>query len=124
MEDTTFTQRQLHHTGGGCAPQELSLGTFNIRNIRGSKPAKAIQAVQIGGFDPMILTETNITYQDYCCNRLRYDVVYSTMITKADGGTHGGVGLGMWELPQGLNLYSTRFHGENMVSCEFVTGKN
>ena len=51
-------------------PQVLSLRNFNICNGWGFGIAQAIQAVQIGGFDPMILTETNINDQNYCHNRL------------------------------------------------------
>ena len=57
--------------------------------------------VQISGFDLMILTETKISDQTYCCNRLGYDVVCSPMIAKADGGAQGGVGPVVWNRPQG-----------------------
>ena len=44
----------------------------------------------------MILTDTNITNQDYCRNRLVYNVVCLLEITMAAGGVQGGVGLVVW----------------------------
>ena len=46
-------------------PWGLFLGNFNIRNVRGLGLAQAIQEVHIGGFDLMILTDTNTTSQAY-----------------------------------------------------------
>ena len=40
-----------------------------------TRPVQAIQAEQIGGFDLMILTETKVTNQSYCCDRMIYDMV-------------------------------------------------
>ena len=62
-------------------PWGLSLGTLNICNSRGSVIVQAIRAVQIGSFDLMILTETNINDQDFCHRSLIYDVVFPSMIT-------------------------------------------
>ena len=72
-------------------PLRISLGTLNINDGRGSGIAQAIWAVQIDGFDLIILTETNITYHSYCCNGLWYDVVCSTIIMAASGGAQGYV---------------------------------
>ena len=58
----------------------MYLGTFNICNGRVFGLVQGIRAVQIGGFDLMILTETNITERDYCCNILGYNVVYLQII--------------------------------------------
>ena len=49
--------------------------TLNISNGRGFGLAKAILAVQISGFDLMILIEAKTTNQDYCRYRLGYNVV-------------------------------------------------
>ena len=57
------------------------------------KGNKVIQEVQIGGFDLMILVDTNITNQAYFRNRLGYDVVCSPIIPTASGGIQGGVCL-------------------------------
>ena len=43
----------------------LSTRTLNIRDGWGYGLAQAIRAVQIDGFDPMILTEANTTEYDY-----------------------------------------------------------
>ena len=51
---------------------------------------QAIQAVQISDFELMILTDTNITNQAYCRNRMGYDAVCSPMITTAAGNSQGG----------------------------------
>ena len=56
-------------------PWVLSLRTLNINNGRGSGIAWSTQAVNIGGFNIMILTDTRITDEDYFRNRLGYDVV-------------------------------------------------
>ena len=77
-------------------PQGLSIRTFRICNGQGFGLAQAIRVTWIGGFDLMILTNTNINNQDYCRNRLGYDVVCSQAITTADGDTQEGVGLVVW----------------------------
>ena len=46
-------------------PQGLSLGTYNIRDSWGFSIAQSTRAVQISGFDLMVLTETNISDQSY-----------------------------------------------------------
>ena len=40
----------------------------------------------LGGFNAMLLMETNITNQYYCHNMLEYDVVCSPDITTTTGG--------------------------------------
>ena len=66
-------------------PWGISLGNLKIRNDRGSSLAQATWAVQIGGFDLMIMTETKINDQDHCCIRMGYDVVVPpTRITVED----------------------------------------
>ena len=69
----------------------------------------------------MILTETKISNQAYCRNRLVSDVVCLLMITTMYGGAQGGVCLVIWDQPQGWILELTRFHGPNMVKYEVVT---
>ena len=71
----------------------------------------------------MILTETNITDQAYCCNILGYHVVCFLVITTASGGAQGGVGLVFQDRPQVCSLESTRFHGKNLVSYDVVKYK-
>ena len=53
----------------------LSLGKFKICDGLGFMLAQDIWAARICGFDIMILTETKITDQDYCCNRMGYNGV-------------------------------------------------
>ena len=57
-------------------PRRLSIGTFNIRNGWGFRITHAIRAVQIGGFDLMILMDTKVNNQAYCHNMMGYDVVF------------------------------------------------
>ena len=66
-------------------PQGFFLGNYHIRNVRVSRIAQAIRAAYIGGFDLMVLMDTNITDQYYCCNMIGYNVVYSKEIMVADG---------------------------------------
>ena len=103
--------------------QGISLGTFNLRGGRDSGLTQTIRAVQMGSFDLMILTETIITDQDYFCNRLGYNVVFSPMTTAAAGITQGGVGLVVQDQPQGWRVKSKRFHGPNGVIGEVVTDR-
>ena len=60
-----------------CQPSHttrLVIGKFNIQDGRDFGLAQAIWAVDRGGFDMMILTETNISTTTHCLNRLRYEV--------------------------------------------------
>ena len=41
----------------------------------------------------MVLTETKVTGQAYCKNRLGYDVVCSSMVKTDAGGVQEGVGM-------------------------------
>ena len=56
-------------------PPLLSLGNYHIRNDRVSGIAQAIWEARIDGFIIMIMTETNITDQEYCLNSMGYNVV-------------------------------------------------
>ena len=83
-------------------PWVLFLEVFNIRDVRGIGLAHAFQEVHIVGFDLMILTDTNTTYQAYLCNRLVYDVVCSPSIMTASGGASWGDGHGHQGLITGM----------------------
>ena len=85
-----------------AAPPVLSLGTFNIHGVRDSGLTQAIQALQIGVFDLMVLTDTKITNLACFLNSLRYDVLCSLMITTEDVCAQGGSGLGRPGLTPGL----------------------
>ena len=104
-------------------PLGLSLGTFNIRNARGSRILQDIWVVQIGISDLMISTETNITDHAYCCNKLGYDVVCLLMRTKADSGYQVGVCLVIRDWPQVWSLDQTRLHESKLMSCKVVTNR-
>ena len=52
-----------------------------------------------------------------------YNAVCSRAITTAAGNARGGVGLVIRDQPQGCSIDSMRFHKPNVVSCEFVNGK-
>ena len=72
----------------------------------------------------MILTETNITNQSYCRNRLGYDVICLHAIMVATGGAQG---RRRWVLvvryrSQDWSIALTRFHGPNMVIYKVVSG--
>ena len=54
---------------------------------------QAIQALQVGGFNQMVLTKTKVNVLVYFHNRLWYDMVCSSAIKTAAGGEQGGVGL-------------------------------
>ena len=66
-------------------PRGISLGTLKIYDDWGSGLTHAIQAVHIGSFGLMILTETKINDWGFCLNRLGYDVVLFPMSTMAAG---------------------------------------
>ena len=70
-------------------PWGLSIGTLNIRNGQGYGLMQAIRAVQIDGFDLMILLDNKITNQAYCHSSLGYNVFYSLMSMAAAGGAQG-----------------------------------
>ena len=105
-------------------PPGLSIGKYHIHNGRGSGIMQAIRAARIGGFELMILTETNINDQAHFRNMMGYDVILSKATTTADGDAKGGVGMIIREKPQVWNINSTRFHGPNMVSCKVITRKS
>ena len=100
MSGTAFTQSR-HHCATICfSPRDYLLVPTTPAADRDFWIAQAICAVQISGFDLMVVTETKITYQDYCCNRLGYNVVCFPDTTLAAGSAQGGVGLVVWDQPQ------------------------
>ena len=84
--------------------------------------AQAIQAVDRGGFDMMLLTKTNISTTVYCRNRLEYVVKCSAERPSSAGGYQGGIEIVTKERPVGWGIESTCYHRPNMVSCEIFTG--
>ena len=84
--------------------------------------AQAIQVVEHGVFDVMILTETKIQSEAYSHNRLGYDVNYLVVRPSISGVYQGGVDLVTRERPIEWGIDSTRYHRPNMVSFEIVTG--
>ena len=104
-------------------PWVLSLGNCNIRNGRGPGLVQVIQGARIGGFDLINLTETKITYQDYCRNRMGYNAVLTQAIITVAGDAQGGGVLVIRDQPQGWIIESTHFHGTKVVSIEVVTDK-
>ena len=85
-------------------PRGLFLGDYHIRDIWVSRIAQAIQAERIGGFDLMILTETNIINQNYSQNRMAYNVVLSKEIRTADDGAQGRVVMIFRDQHQGWSI--------------------
>ena len=73
--------------------QVLSLRNYHIQNGQVYGIPQAIRAARIGGFDLMILTETNITDQAYFQNRMRYNMVLLQAIMTAGGEVQELMGL-------------------------------
>ena len=121
MAGTASTRCHCH--AGRRAPGDYPFGNYHIRDGRGLGIVHYIRAAWIGGFDRTILTETKITDQDYCRNRMGCDVVCSKAIISADGDEQEGVGTTVGDQTQGWSIDSTRFYGPNVVRCEVVAGK-
>ena len=49
--------------------------------------------MQLGNYDMMLLTETNILDEEYCHNHLGYNVVCYQALGTVDGGAQGVLGL-------------------------------
>ena len=103
-------------------PPGLTIGMLNIRYGRAFGIVQAVRAVELGRFDLMVLTGTNISTSVYCWNWLGCDIVYSLSWPAIARGVQVGVGLVSWDRPMGWSLESTRFHGSNMVSCNIIPG--
>ena len=100
----------------------IAIGTLNIQYGRGFGMALYIRAVNRSGFDVMLLIETKIQSEAYLHNRLRYNVTCLAARPSRSRGYQDGVGMGTMESPVGWGVDSMRYHGSNVVSCEFVTG--
>ena len=70
----------------------------------------------------MVLMETKFANHYYCQNRLGYELVCSAAIMPVARGAQGGVGLVIWDQPQGWSIELTRFHGPNPLIFEVFTG--
>ena len=98
-------------------PPRIAIRTLNIQDGRGFGMAQAIQAVDRGSFDMMLLTKTKISTTVYCQNRLGYEVNCSSAHPSSAGVYQGGVIIVTRERPVGWGIESTRYHGPNMVIC-------
>ena len=87
-------------------PPGIAIGTLNISDGQFFGLAQAIRAVERGGFDVMLLTETKISTTAYCWNRLGYEVTCLTALPSRSGGAQGGVGLVFRERPVGSGVES------------------
>ena len=74
-------------------PPRLAIGTLNIRDDRGFRLAQAIWAVECGGFDVMLLTDTKIQTEPSSHKCLGYDMTCSKVRPYSSRGYQGGVGL-------------------------------
>ena len=83
---------------------------------------QAIQAVERGRFDVMLLTKTQIQSEAYSHNHLGYDVTCSVVRSSSAMGDQGGVGLVTRVRTVRWGIESTRYHGPNVVSFKIVTG--
>ena len=77
----------------------LAIRTLNIRYRWGFGLEQAIQTVERGFFDIMLLTKTKIQSETYSHNRLVYDVNCLTVRLSSSRGSQGGVELVMRERP-------------------------
>ena len=105
-------------------PLGLSLRNYHLRESTGSKISQAIWATRNGGFNLMILTETNITNHIYYRNRMGYNVVWLETIISADSDIQGGVRMIIKDQTQGWGIGWTHFHRTNVRSCKIITRKN
>ena len=65
---------------------------LSIRNGMDFRLAQAVQEVKLGGFNLMVLTETNISTAAYCRNWLGYDIACLPAWTTSSGGAQGCMG--------------------------------
>ena len=70
----------------------------------------------------MVFTDTKVTYQAYCHNRLGYDVVCLPKIMMNISRVYGGVVLVVWDQPKGWIVESTRLHRLNMARSDIFYG--
>ena len=84
--------------------------------------AQAIQAVERGVFDVMLLTKTKIQSETYLHNRLGYNLTCSAARPSSARGTQGRVGMVTSERPVVWRIESTLHHRPNVVRCKIVTG--
>ena len=103
-------------------PPGIAIRTLNIWDGWEFGLAQAIQAVEHGGLDVMVLTETNISMKSYCWNRIGYDVTFLTAHPTRAVGFQGGFGLVTRKRPAGWRIESTHYHMPNVVSCDLITG--
>ena len=85
---------------------------------------EAIQAVQKGNYNIMLLTETKIHDSVYFPKLLGYDV-YCSMVTATATEVRrekGRAGITSRERPEGWLIGLTRFHGTNMASYDLIMG--
>ena len=93
---------QIHHGGDHlhlappppqirpACPMGINLWTYNIQDGCGFGIPQAIQAVERGNYDLMLLTDTNITDAVYFHNCLVYGVVCSRASFTTSGVSQGG----------------------------------
>ena len=68
---------------------------LNIRNVRGFGIAQAVRAVDLGGFELMVLTEMRISVAVYFRNRLGYEIFCLLAQPASSGGIAGRCGPGL-----------------------------
>ena len=67
-------------------------------------PPQAIRAVQIGNYNLMLLTETNIPYEAYCYNRWGYGAVCSQIVGTTAKGAQWRVDLVIRKRPESWSV--------------------
>ena len=81
-------------------PQGLNPGMYNILYVQGFGLSQAIWEVQISNYDMMIMTETKISNDVHCHNRIVYDVVCSPEVATAVGGAKDEVVMVVYDRPK------------------------
>ena len=82
----------------------IAIATLNIRDGRGLGLAQAIQELECGGFDNMLLMDTKIQTEVYCHNRLGCNFTCLAARPPSAGEAKGGVGMVTREWPDGWGV--------------------
>ena len=117
MAGNASTRSHHHRSNRRRAPRDYPLGPSKYATARKSVFTQAIRAVQISGFDLIILKNNKITDHASCNRRLKYDVVCPSMITREVGRAQGGVCLTVW------SVELMRFYGTKVVICEVIINR-
>ena len=103
-------------------PPGLNLRTYNIRYSFILGLLQAIQAVNMGNYDVMLLAEWKISEVVYCKTTSVKKLFAQEKPPPQPEEHRGVVGLVTKEILEVWGIYSTRFHIPNVMNCEIVPG--